>query len=668
MKNSEHLNNIGSLGLAFLLYLVAAIGFTWPLITDMSGRVLGYIGFENTAQTLWIFHAWYTYQINIISELFSQYGWLAPLTHWGEFYHLCMSFPERNSVANGLDFFWTWPLYKLFGFPAYYNVKCLIILALNGLSAMLLARTISTNRLATFVAGFFYAFNPYHFYLIITGRIIEIQTFLPIFAIYALITTWDKDSVWRWATAGALLGLVTDNYWFYGHFTIIFVLVFLVFKLCTKQPPRLGPSWRNLVIYLFTFLVVVLPFAHPYLVRLAVGQRIPGMVRPDPQNSQSMTSLTRQMIAFSADADYPIRQQPQDAEPSPYAPPWWGPWQCTFLTNALIIGLFPALILRRQWFWILGTFIFYLLPLGPFLKYGCNLVEVQGQAIPLPYLYLIEYYPLIAKLFWPNQSMFLFAICLTMLIGSNLDYLFSLRALHGKTLISGLIAVSILTIPAMEMRQKQQLPLPQDSLTIPPLYLNEGRDQGYIFLPIGRRYWETFGDFNRDYYHGADVTVIDMHLAMSHGRGLFGRPHYMAHKDYWLYNPYSLTTQPFLRWLVSLGVRDSYDFSASDQQQIVDEGYRYLVVHERICCHLQLEKTNRTDLENGRKIFDSISAELQKKYGDPVYKGTETSWDQNIENSNIIPIKYRINIYEIKPKATAAKTDSAAQEGKAEQK
>ncbi|MBQ7567273.1 glycosyltransferase family 39 protein, partial [bacterium] len=597
----------GFTALAFFIYVLAAIIFTWPLITDLHGRVLGYIGFENTAQTLWIFHAWCTYQSDVLRDLLTQYGPWGLLAHIGEWYHLCMCFPERNSVANGLDFFWTWPLYKLCGFPDYYNVKCLIILALNGTAAYILGRSYIKSRLAALIAGFFYAFNPYHFYLLITGRIIEAQTFVPILAICVLLKAWDKDSLGYWAAAGAMLGLTADNYWFYGHFTIIFTVVFLLYKICRRQPPKLGPSWRNLVFYLLAFLVLVMPFAHPYLIRLAIGQRIPGMVRPDPQNSQSMTSLTRQMIAFSAEADYPIKQQTQGST-SPFTSPWWGPWQCTFLANAVILGVLPALLWRRFSFWLIGAFVFYFLPLGPFLKYGGTLVNVHDNAIALPYLYLIQYFPLLAKLFWPNQSMYLFAICLAMLIGTNMDSLIERKSWFGSRLIQITLGALLLTIPVMEMRSRHQLPLPQDAITIPPLYVNEGWQQGYIYLPLGRRYWERLGDFNRDYYHGADVTIVDLHLAMHHGKGMFGRPHYMAHKDYWLYHPYNLSTHPYLRWLVALGVRPSPEFSAQDQQQITDEGYRYLAVHERICCHLDLEQTNATDLEGGARIFDTICA------------------------------------------------------------
>lgn len=650
MLTADKRRSLRTYALVFAFYVAAALAFTWPLLTDWQGRVLGYVGFENTAQTMWIFHAWCMYQGNVLHDIISQHGYLGLLTHFGDLYHLSMCFPERNSVANGLDFFWTWPIYKLCGFPGYYNVKCLLILSLNGLVAFWLARSITDKTLAGVVAGFFYAFNPYHFYLMITGRIIESQTFMPLLAIGLLLRAWKSESVWRWAGAGAMLGLVADNYWFYGHFTMVFIAVFALYKLCARQAPCWGRGGRHVIVYLLAFLVVVMPFAHPYLVRLAIGQRIPGMVRPDPQNTQSMTSLTRQMIAFSAEADYPIKQQTQGSR-SPYTSPWWGPWQCTFLANALVLGLIPGLFLRRQRFWLIGAFVFYLLPLGPFLKYHGTLLVVNGNALALPYLYLIEYFPLLAKLFWPNQSMFLYALCLAMLIADNMSYLLDCKTWRTSRAISWLTVLLVMFVPVAEMRSRAQLPLPQDKLTIPALYSGAGQGQGYIYLPLGRRYWERLGDFNRDYYHGADVTIIDLHCAMHKGRGLFGRPHYMAHKDYWLYHPYNLTTQPYLRWLVALGVREDQPFSPADQQQIVDEGYKYLVVHERICAHLDLERTNMTDLKGGAKIFDSICAKLQAKYGKPVYQGNETSWDQNLVPFDIVPHTFRVSIYEIKDTA-----------------
>ncbi len=629
---------------AFAVYFAAAIAFTYPLIKNCHTDVLGYIGFENTAQTLWIYNAWHQYQADLLTQFFAKYGW-SGILHLDEFYRQLMAFPERNSVSNGLDFFWTVPLYKIFGFPLYYNVKCWLVLALNALCAMFLARLLNTGRLAAFIAGAVYAFNPYHFYLLSTGRMIETQTFVPVLCICSLIYTWKKDSCLTWALAGAMLGIVTDNYWFYGHFTIIFIAVFLIYNLIAKNPPKLGNLWRNLAFYLTAFLVIVMPFAHPYLVRWAIGDRIPGMIRPDPGDNPSMIRLTRQMIAFSAEADYPIKQASHKND-SPMNSPWWLPLQCTFNANITLLAIIPSILRRKGGFWLCGAFVFYLLPLGPFLKYGGGLAEIGGSNIPLPYLYLIQYFPLLTKLFWPNQSMFLFAICLAMLIAMHLDWLFKKPGL-GK-MWPAIIACSIIAAITIEMIGRKQLPVPQTKLNIPPVYVNEGFRKGYIFLPIGRRYWEVPRDFNRDYYHGSDLTIIDLHLAMSEGKGLFGRPHYMAGKDYWLYELCNLASHPYLRWLVSLGTdRKRPEFTNEEEQQVISEGYDYIVVHERICAHIQDKGSYIVDLDKGKKTFDKMCQELEARYGSAVYQGTETSWDQGIVRGTVAAYPYRVTIFKI---------------------
>ncbi len=629
---------------ASAIFFAAAIGFTYPLICNCHTDVLGYIGFENTAQTLWIYNAWYQYQTDLFENFFGKYGW-SSILHADEFYRQIMAFPERNSVSNGLDFFWTVPLAKIFGFPLYYNVKCWLVLAINALCAMMIARHLKASWLAAFTAGAAFAFNPYHFYLLSTGRMIETQTFMPALYILSLLYTWKKESPLTWAMAGAMLGLVTDNYWFYGHFTIIFTVVFLIYNLIVKNPPRLGTLGRNLFFYLTAFLVTVLPFAHPYLVRWAIGDRIPGMIRPDPGSYPSMIRLTRQMIAFSAEADYPIRQQSKNIN-SPTSSPWWLPLQCTFSANITLLAILPSIIRRKGGFWLCGALVFYLLPLGPFLKYGGGLVEIGGNNIPLPYLYLIQYFPLLTKLFWPNQSMFLFALCLSMLMAIHLDWLFKKPGL-GK-MWPAIIACSIIAAMTIEMKGRNQLPIPQTQLNIPPVYVKEGFRKGYIFLPIGRRYWEVPRDFNRDYYHGADLTIVDLHLAMSEGKGLFGRPHYMAGKDYWLFEIANLSSHPYLRWLVSLGTnRKRPEFTDAQERQVIDEGYDYIVVHERICAHIQDKGSYKVNFEEGRSIFDKICQELKARYGPAVYHGTETSWDQGIVQGTVTAYPYRVTIFKI---------------------
>ena len=328
-------------------------------------------------------------------------------------------------------------------------------------------------------------------------------------------------------------------------------------------------------------------------------------------------------------------------------PPWWLPTQHVFLANATLLALLPALALRQGGFWLVGACLFYFLPLGPYLKYGGDLVHVGGQPVPLPYLPLLLHFPLLEKLFWPNQSMFLFAMCVAVLLALNLDWLFRKTALRPVPAL--LVAGVVLGVMALEMAGRGQLPLPQTAMTIPPLYRAEGQGRGYIYLPIGRRYWETPRDtsFNRDYYHGSDLTLVDMHLAMHGGKGLFGRPHYLAGKDYWLYEPYELTTQPFLRWLVALGASKPPRFEARDLEQVTGDGYDFAVVHERLCAHRADRGAYRVDLAEGKRSFDEICRLMKEHFGAPVYEGQEASWDLGQTSDAIALQPYRVAIYRL---------------------
>lgn len=621
------LHRAGPWLVAGLAYLAMAVAVTWPLALELDRQVLGYLGFENTAQTIWHYHAWREFQGDLLRSNLQERGLLGTLANLGEIYRISVSFPEKNSMANGMDFVWTWPLDLLFGLPAYYNIKCWLILVANGLAGMALARATGARRLACWVGGAVFSFNPWTFHMLVTGRMVEAQTFLAAMAALALLWTWRRPEPWAWALAGGALALVTANYWFYGHFMILFTLVWLVWHLLIRRPPTLGPWGRNLVFYLLTFLVVCLPAAHPYLVRLVTNERLPGLVRPDPGDHPSLERLTRQATAFSAEADYPLRQ-PRRGIHRGFTPPWWLPNQHTFLANATLLALLPALLLRRGGFWLMGALVFYLLPLGPYLKFGGELVRIGGQPVPLPYLPLLLHFPLLEKLFWPNQSMFLFAMCVAILMAGNLDWLLRQARLKGVAALA--VGATLVGVMALEMIGRGQLPLTRSEIVIPPLYQAEGRGRGFIYLPIGRRYWEVPRDFtfNRDYYHGSDLTLVNLHLAMHGGKGLFGRPHYMAGKDYWLYEPYHLSTQPFLCWLVALGEREPPSFEPQDLEQVLAEGYEYAVVHERFCSHLTDRGAYQLDLEEGRRRFDGIFKTMRQHFGAPVHEGLEPSWDQ----------------------------------------
>lgn len=646
--------------LALAAYVLLAVAFTWPLVTNLGTQVLGYVGFENTAQTLWLYHAWKEYQIDLLQHYLGTYGAFGSLLRVDEIYRLSVAWPEKNSVANGLDFLWTVPLEAVFGLPAYYNVKCLLVLALNGLAAMALARQAGARPSAAWVGGAVFAFNPLTFYLVATGRMVEAQLFLPVAYALALGYAWGASNPFRWALAGAALGLVTANYWFYGHFMIVYTVVWLAWHLVVRRPPALGPAGRNLAFFLLAFLVVVLPAAHPYLVRLAIGERIPGMVRPDPGDEPNMLRQFKQLTSFSAEADYPLRQPPANVQ-SQSSPPWWIPLQSTFLANATVLALVPALLMRQGGFWLAGALLFYFLPLGPFLKFGGDLV---GQGVPMPYMPLVLHFPLLEKLFWPNQSMFLFALCVAVLVALNLERLFAAARLRLP--LQAVVGAAVLGMMVLEMSVRGQVPLPRTEWSVPPPYVGEGRGAGYIYLPVGRRYWEVPRDYNRDYYHGSDLTVVDMHLTMHGGKGLWGRPHYLAARDYWLYEPYNLTTQPFLKWLVALGEREPPSFDARDQQQIVDEGYRYLVVLERLCVHIPDRGSYKADVRQGAERYDAITRALRERFGAPAWEGTEVSWDQGLTPGGVTPHRFRLAVFRMGQQEEGQETPRNAVPGRSD--
>ena len=87
--------------LALAAYACLAVACTWPVAAHLRDSVLGYAGFENTEQTLWLYAEWKACVVAAARDLLGP----APFSPsaWGAFAWTVMSFSARVSMANGLD-------------------------------------------------------------------------------------------------------------------------------------------------------------------------------------------------------------------------------------------------------------------------------------------------------------------------------------------------------------------------------------------------------------------------------------------------------------------------------------------------------------------------------------------------------------------------------------
>ena len=652
-----------------IIYILLSVLCAGSLIWQAKQAVIGYLGHENTAQTLWIYHSWEQYYYQTFHFFITNYGLTGSLAKLPELYNHLVSFGERSSVANGLDFIWTWPLVKLFGFPLYYNVKCILIVVINALAMRWLCGKMGCRPNSAFLGGLLFAFNPWQWFLLSTGRIIEAQTFWPVFFIGSFLSAWGQSDPMKWARCGALLALTACNYWFYGHFAVIFVLFFVLYRATAavlrcireKKLPSFGLKfsldiWSSLLLFCLTFSVIILPAAHPYLTRLFSHDNIPGLVRPDPGRVPDVSTLYRQSIAYSCEAFYAF-VQPTKGLSTPINPPQSISTEATFSANISLMVMLSFLLLGTQVtlknrsrlkFWCWAAAAFYLLPLGPFLKHKAQLVYWQGHSIPLPYKFFCDHMPLLDKLFWPCQAILLFAIAAAICIAMSLEALRDNKKFSPQLL--AVITIAAVILPFSEALQRKQLPWPSTKLA-PAIYEHTQQKQNLsesvIFVPLGRRPWQATSDYNHNFYYDPDLTLVDLRLVIDNNRGLFSRHLYNSGKDVWLFDKQALVDQSFLGFISDLGSQYvPRRFSHNDLEAVQHEGYNLIGVSERLCNHRPRSGAYTVAPDQGQAVFKDICQRLEVIFGPPVKIVEEISYEKDLIPGEITPKSYQIKIYD----------------------
>ena len=623
--------------LALAAYACLAVACTWPVAAHLRDSVLGYAGFENTEQTLWLYAEWKACVVAAARDLLGP----APFSPsaWGAFAWTVMSFSARVSMANGLDFAFTWPLEAVFGAPAYYNVKCLLVLVANAMSGYAFARVLRCRPAAAWVGGAAFAFNPYTFYLLATGRIIECILF-PL-ALYAssLWRAWDEGGTWG-VRAGAWLALATLVFWFNLHFLVVYTAIFVAgqgLREGRAALPRLG----RLAIGALVAAALIMPAAMPYLVMLARGDNLPGAARGGSEDATARYLM--QTRSWSCDVEYGWRAPSQAVQSrDQFNPPWTLPSMHTFdvlLTLAAVASLFA---LRPRHRVLAAAFVvLYTLPLGPVLKSNGSVVEVGGHAIALPFTLLVRWLPYLDHLFFPTVSMGLWAMVSGTVIALGVE---RLAERHRDLTWVGfaLVAASF-----WHMRALDQWPLPCTALRLPPQYASA--DEGFIYLPANLPFWREGRSPHREFYVEPDLKHVDMHLALHGRKSLWGRNQYLAGADIWMFQPPTALANSFLGWLLDdPSAPPTYD--EADLRQVRTAHLRYLVVMERLCAHQAREGDYQLDLGRGAVAYDRLCERLRATFGPPVHEGTETTWEKYLVPTTVTPHDYRISVFDMEPR------------------
>jgi hypothetical protein len=424
--------------LALAIYTSLSVAYLWPLVRRF-GTVMAGDGFDRYVfqwTNWWVTHA---------------------LCHGQSPYHTQMIFYPQGVDLYFLSFSWLntfvwWPLQAIVGNLAAYNFTVWWSWPLAGFGGYLLAREVTDDRRAAFVAGLIYAFLPYHFAQRNHLNLLSIQ-WIP-FSLLFLIRATRRGHLWDGFLSGLFFVFSGLSGWHLMTLSGMLGGLWLLYAWLTERHEWSKKNWQTLLILVATVGLLFGPFLSPL-----VWETFANPTGQDPylgKEKETQTDLTACFL------------------PNLYHP-WWGhvagSVHGNFLRNkdhAVALGYVPlALVIygllrwrhyHRGRFWLIGLLVFWILALGPFPR-------INGKPhpqIPLPYQLIGWSFP-VRSLRNPERFNIIVGLCLAMAVGVAIAEL--LRRLPKRW-----VTLAVIGLSALVMVEYWSWPFPTRPSDIPTFY------------------------------------------------------------------------------------------------------------------------------------------------------------------------------------------------------
>jgi len=246
------------------LYALLALVFTFPLVLDFTGAVLGDLE-SDVWKHLW--GMWWVKTCLLEANVLPLHTHLLNSPYGGALFFID---PLNGLISTPLQLVWE---------PAtVYNLVVLFNIVLAAVGGWCLARELSGNRYAAFFGGAVYGFSAYMMAYVTSGVTEAINLgWIPLFCLF-FIRMLRSSSVADAVRSGVFFGLATIGCWYYGTFCVLFATFYYLYVLSRRFRKPLGlllgsvvsalrPPWTRTVLAGFLGLVLVL-FAVRRLPRL----------------------------------------------------------------------------------------------------------------------------------------------------------------------------------------------------------------------------------------------------------------------------------------------------------------------------------------------------------------------------------------------------------------
>jgi hypothetical protein len=560
------------LALVSVLYLLLTAVLTYPTVLRLGSHVPGGFDAPRMIWDIWAFaRAATDPQVPMSTTDLIMYPLADAHTTW----------EATPSLLLGV------PLELLLGPLVAYNLLFLLSFVLSGSLAFLLARHLSVNRVASFVAGAIFTFSAYHYVHAMHTHLTSIQ-WLPL-CVLALLRFWDRPSLHRTTHLAVAMVLVVVNSPYYAlYFLAPFLVCFFGYYLCSGRT-RLFER-RFLAGFVLALAVTAGSALLTYPALFSGEQAVTEALRRDSRDTERYS------------ADLMAYLVPSGAHPvfGPLVAPIYASFTAPSNPMEMTVYLGWATLLLAVWgarargrtavgFWVLLAVVGFILSLGPVL-------HVYGRSvIPLPYALLMR-----LPLFWtaraPSRISVVVILALAVLAGYGLNDVLDRMKNHRRSRM----AVAMATLLFLCLESLYSFPYPSYAVSLPPFYqrlLTGSACETLFELPTGP---------------GHDISTYWYMLYQTYHHRLLAHGLVARQRNSEMLFPYWVLRSRFLS--------PPMGGSSSDTWPAFEASFGDLLAFNRIACVVAQRQAGPSATSYSEEEYGQLKASLQRSLGDPFYE------------------------------------------------
>lgn len=359
------------------------------------------------------------------------------------------------------------PVFGMFGA---YNFLILLTYILGAYSAYILGKYLGLSKIAAFIVGLYFAFNPYQYgYSQYHLNVVSVQ-FVPLFLLYL----FKYRELYKFKYIIIASAIMAINFYF-DYFPFIYCCVILFLFAFFGRANKSGLSLTKYISMLASVLGICFVFISPFMIptiKEIFGQKYLLLGGADryvvdlcgifiPPDGHWLRSILPNINLIKIESPY-------------------GPWFLGYFSILLAsYALFKAKF-KHKGFFITMSLTGILLALGSYP----HIFEKPVPFIPLPY-HFIEHIPIINAARTPARFAFLIYFGMSILVGFGSQALIDKAKQNGRLYIKRAIPMGVIVVLIADFFMA---PFPTSTFAAPAFYnkiREEPSNYGIMNLPLG---------------------------------------------------------------------------------------------------------------------------------------------------------------------------------------